>query len=247
MRVSQVRKKRSSRSFARFSHAFSTASCSASWQSASFRRIDQATRYIMSVQASISAIKNPLSTASAPRFVTLHILDSQISIQNPLSHDWFDAPIAHSHPYNESIEPDYKDYFPPMVARRLGRLLKRAVVTARHALNGIMPDAIITGTGLGCIENTERFLTSMLENDEEYLQPTYFMQSTHNTIGSQVALQLQCHGYNSTYSHRGTSFDSGLLDAITQMRQGRIRNALVGGQDEMTPAYFEMLGNQPVL
>ena len=167
---------------------------------------------------------------------------SQISIQNPLSHDWFDAPIAHTHPYHESIEPDYKDYFPPMVARRLGRLLKRAVVTARHALNGIMPDAIITGTGLGCIENTERFLTSMLENDEEYLQPTYFMQSTHNTIGSQVALQLQCHGYNSTYSHRGTSFDSGLLDAITQMRQGRIRNALVGGQDEMTPAYFEMLG-----
>nr|MCR4738111.1 hypothetical protein [Bacteroidales bacterium] len=88
----------------------------------------------------------------------------------------------------------------------------------------------------------EKFLVSMLENDEEYLQPTYFMQSTHNTISSQVALQLQCHGYNCTYSHRGTSFDSGLLDALTQIRHGRIRNALVGGQEEMTPAYFEMLG-----
>ena len=167
---------------------------------------------------------------------------AQISIQQPLCDDWFDIPVPHTQPYNESIDPDYKNHFPPMVARRLGKLLKRAIVTAKQALGETVPEAIITGTGLGCIENTEKFLVSMLENDEEYLQPTYFMQSTHNTISSQVALQLQCHGYNCTYSHRGTSFDSGLLDALTQIRHGRIRNALVGGQEEMTPAYFEMLG-----
>ena len=63
-----------------------------------------------------------------------------------------------------------------MVARRLGKLLKRAIVTAKQALGETIPEAIITGTGLGCIENTEKFLVSMLENDEEYLQPTYFMQ-----------------------------------------------------------------------
>lgn len=170
---------------------------------------------------------------------------SHISIQQPLSDEWFDQPVIPTEPYNESIEPDYKNYFTPMAARRIGRLQKRATATAVDALqkgNIEMPDAIVTGTGLGCIDNTEKFLTSMIANDEEFLQPTFFMQSTHNTISSQVALHLKCHGYNCTYSHRGTSFDSSLFDAYVQMKLGQIGSALVGGQDEMTPAYFKMLG-----
>ena len=127
----------------------------------------------------------------------------------------------------------------------MGKLFKRAIVTAIDTLQKGQTeqvDAIITGTGLGCIEHTEKFLNAMLDNDEECLPPTHFMQSTHNTISSQMALHLKCHGYNCTYSHRGTSFDSGLLDALTQMRLGAIRNALVCGHEEMTPDYFKMLG-----
>lgn len=168
---------------------------------------------------------------------------AHISLQQPLCEDWFHNPVIPTEAFNESLEPDYSKYIAPMAARRMGKLLKRAVATAVEALgNHHLPDAIITGTGLGCIANTEKFLTAMLDNDEEFLQPTFFMQSTHNTIGSQVALHLKCHGYNSTYSHRGTSFDSSLFDAYIQMRLGAIHSALVGGQDEMTPAYFDMLG-----
>jgi 3-oxoacyl-(acyl-carrier-protein) synthase len=68
------------------------------------------------------------------------------------------------------------------------------------------------------------------------------MQSTHNTISSQIALHLKCHGYNCTYSHRGTSFDNSLLDALTQMHLGDIHSAMVCGHEEMTPTYFKMLG-----
>ena len=168
---------------------------------------------------------------------------AQISMQQPLSEAWFEDPIVPTQAFNETIEPNYSPYIAPMAARRMGKLLKRAVATAVNALGAHgMPEAIITGTGLGCIDNTEKFLTSMLDNDEEFLHPTYFMQSTHNTISSQVALHLKCHGYNCTYSHRGTSFDSSLYDALVQMRLGLIRSALVGGQEEMTPAYFDMLG-----
>jgi len=168
---------------------------------------------------------------------------AHVSIQEPIGDNWFEHPIVPTTPYNESIEPDFKEYLAPMVARRMCKLLKRAVVTAVNALGEHkLPDAIITGTGLGCIDNTEKFLRSMIDNDEEFLQPTYFMQSTHNTISSQIALHLKCHGYNCTYSHRGTSFDSSLLDAFVQMQLGDIHSALVGGHDEMTPAYFEMLG-----
>lgn len=168
---------------------------------------------------------------------------AHISLQQPLSDEWFMNPIMPSQPYNESIEPDYSKYFSPMAARRMGRLLKRSLATAVEALGqNPVPDAIITGTGLGCIANTEKFLSAMIDNQEDFLQPTYFMQSTHNTIGSQVAQHLKCHGYNCTYSHRGTSFDSSLLDAYLQMRAGAIRSALVGGHDEMTTEYFKMLG-----
>jgi len=168
---------------------------------------------------------------------------AHISIQQPIHDEWFLNPIMPEKAYNESIEPDYTKYLAPMVARRMGRLLKRSVVTAVEALGQHeTPDAIITGTGLGCIANTEKFLSAMIDNDEEFLQPTYFMQSTHNTISSQDAQHLKCHGYNCTYSHRGTSFDSSLLDAFLQMQAGCIHSALVGGHDEMTPDYFNMLG-----
>lgn len=169
---------------------------------------------------------------------------SQISFQQPLSEDWMREPILPEQAFNEPIEPDYKRFVAPAESRRMGKLLKRAVATSLDALEKggcEMPDAIISGTGLGCVENTEKFLNAVIDNDEECLPPTPFMQSTHNTISSQIALKLQCHGYNSTYSHRGTSFDSALLDAVMQLQLGRISTALVGGYDEMTPAYFKML------
>lgn len=170
---------------------------------------------------------------------------SQISIQQPLSEQWMDDPILPSVAFNEPIDPDYKPFISPAEARRMGHLLKRAVAVSLDTLrkgNCEMPDAIITGSGLGCVENTEKFLNALIDNKEQFLPPTPFMQSTHNTISSQIALKLQCHGYNSTYSHRGTSFDSALQDAFMQFQLNRIDTALIGGYDEMTPSYFNMLG-----
>jgi acetyl-CoA acetyltransferase len=60
------------------------------------------------------------------------------------------------------------------------------------------------------------------------------MQSTHNTIGSMVAIALGCHGYNCTYSQDGVSFESALLDAVMQLETGEAGNALVGAHDEIT-------------
>jgi 3-oxoacyl-(acyl-carrier-protein) synthase len=141
-------------------------------------------------------------------------------------------------------DPDFSTYIPPMVARRMSKIIKRAIASSKMALtdaNLEMPDAIISGTGLGCIEDTEKFLTAMIQNNETLLQPTHFIQSTHNTISSQIAMQLKCYGYNNTYSHLGISFESALLDAFLQIKTGACENVLVGGYDEMTPNYFLML------
>ena len=63
------------------------------------------------------------------------------------------------------------------------------------------------------------------------------MQSTHNTASSLIGIHTHCHGYNSTYSQKGFSFDSALYDAWMQFRLGRIKSALVGSHDEMSPVF----------
>ena len=168
----------------------------------------------------------------------------QISVQQPLCEDWMSQPIEYQEPFNRSIDPSFKDYISPIEARRMGKILKRAIATSKEAIkaSGLETvDAIITGTGYGCIENTEFFLDALSKDGEQMLSPTYFMQSTHNTISSLVAIQIKNHGYNVTYAHKGISFDSALQDAILQMRLGKINSALVGGHDEMTPTFYNIL------
>ena len=167
---------------------------------------------------------------------------NQISVQKPLSDDWFDNPVFFEDRRVSTIDPDYKEHFPPLVARRMCLLLKRAVLLSRLTLKEAsveMPDAIISGTGLGCIDNTEKFIYAIMENEEKFLQPTFFMQSTHNIISSTIAIDLKCHGYNNTYVHRWASFENALLDALMQLGQNRIQTALVGGYDELTNDYYK--------
>ena len=169
---------------------------------------------------------------------------AQISVQNPLCDDWLTDPIDLHLPLQRAIEADYKRFLDPMASRRMGKILKRAIATAVTVVenSGIkQPDAILVGTGLGCIENTEKFLLAMLQEGETLLSPAYFINSTHNTISSHIAIHLTCHAYNSTYVHLGISFESALLDAFMQFQLGRIKSALVGAHDEMVPLYFSIL------
>jgi 3-oxoacyl-(acyl-carrier-protein) synthase len=170
---------------------------------------------------------------------------TQISAQQPLSEDWFESPVYHDGKRIATLNPNFADYLSPLLSRRMCNLLKRAIVTARLTLKKAaveVPDAIISGTGLGCIDNTEQFLHAILENGEQFLQPTYFMQSTHNIISASIAIDLKCHGYNNTYVHRAVSFEHALMDACLQFRQHKIQTALVGGYDELTDDYFIFLG-----
>ena len=168
----------------------------------------------------------------------------QISVQQPLCEDWMTKPVEYQTPFNRSIDPSFKDYISPIEARRMGKILKRAIATSKEAIkaSGLdSVDAIITGTGYGCIENTEFFLDALSKDGEQMLSPTYFMQSTHNTISSLVAIQTKNHGYNVTYAHKGISFDSALQDAVLQMRLGKINSALIGGHDELTETFYRIL------
>lgn len=144
----------------------------------------------------------------------------------------------------QAIEPDYKNYVDPKLIRRMSHVIKMGVAAAKDCLNnaGItMPDAIITGTAFGIMEDTVTFLTRIIELQEEMLPPTSFIQSTHNTVAAQIALMLQCHNYNNTFVHKGISFESALLDALMLLNEGESNNILVGGIDEMIDVSFKVL------
>jgi hypothetical protein len=135
------------------------------------------------------------------------------------------------------VEPDYSQYIDPRHLRRMSRIIKMGVASAMMAMKDAeitQPHGIITGTGYGCLEDTGSFLTRMVENNEQALNPTPFIQSTHNTIGSQIALLIQCYGYNQTYAHRAFSFESALIDACMQLEENPNEDFLVGAVDEIT-------------
>lgn len=145
---------------------------------------------------------------------------------------------------------EYGQYLPPMKARRMGKLQKRALVTALKAMEAsgiMMPDAIINGTDMGCMENTVQMLDGLMKEGEQVNMPTCFMQSTHNTVASMIAIYTKNHGYNTTYSHRTISFELALQDALLRLQTGLLRTALVCVNDELTelqqqqPRFFGQL------
>lgn len=140
---------------------------------------------------------------------------------------------------------DINKYIKPMEARRMGKLLKASLLTSFKALEtaGIdAPDAIITATAWGCAEHNELLLDQLEREGEVPLKPTYFMQSTHNTISSNIAIHLHCHGYNVTYCHGMQSFDWALRDAKMLLQGGMCRTVLVGLHEEVTPLMRSLLG-----
>lgn len=141
-------------------------------------------------------------------------------------------------------EPEYKEYISPRISRRMSRVVKMGTTASLIALKeaGLENvDAVITGTGLGCMTDTEVFLGAITENEESFLNPAPFIHSTHNTISSQIALLLKCTGYNQTFVHGATSFEAALLDSFLMGQESSCHSILVGGVDEMTPNLFAIL------
>ena len=168
---------------------------------------------------------------------------AQASCQQPLTDDWFRSPIIHDVAYAPGLPVNVKDLVSPAEARRMTALLKRCVASAFQAKSKaevhqreIIPEAIITATGLGCMDISEKFLGDMCANGEDVaLKPSLFMNSTHNTLSSLIAILMHNHGYNNTYSHGDLGFESALLDAFLGIKNCLFNSALVSAHDETTP------------
>ena len=163
-------------------------------------------------------------------------------IGNISPQDTFDQPIGTELVQAESAffvcqEPAYKTFIKRKLLRRMSRVVRMGLAASYKALEQAENptiDAIVTGTAWGCVKDTEKFLETIIENNEEYLTPTAFVQSTHNTVGGQIALMHHNNCYNMTYVQGNVSFESALLDALLLLWDQKASNLLVGGIDEQT-------------
>ena len=131
--------------------------------------------------------------------------------------------------------PELKEYLSPMDTRRMGKILKASLLSAFTALKdaGLQkPDAIIAATSRGMFELSTLFLEDICNNQETLLKPTLFMQSTHNTVASAIAIRTGCHGYNITYSQGDESSCWAVADAKRLLRLGEAKHVLVCAFDE---------------
>lgn len=130
---------------------------------------------------------------------------------------------------------ELRAYMSPMESRRMGKIMKASLLSAFSVLKdaGVeRPDAIIAATSGGMLELSAIFLRDIVENREEQLKPTVFMQCTHNTIASAIAIRTGCHGYNITYSQGDDSAAWAVRDAKMLLRKGEAKTVLVCAFDE---------------
>ena len=130
---------------------------------------------------------------------------------------------------------ELREFLSPMDTRRMGTIMKASLLSAFVVLKeaGLQsPDAIIAATSKGMLELSTMFLEDIADNHEEHLKPTLFMQSTHNTIASAIAIRTKCHGYNITYSQGEESYFWALRDANLLLKKGLATNVLVCAFDE---------------
>ncbi len=160
---------------------------------------------------------------------------STISHQHTFGNPGFSETVKPLQRHTEPVFPDFRDYIDGSLLRRMGKILRMSVAGAKACLSdaGVdQPGAIVVGTGLGCLQDTEKFLDHAL-TVEGLIPPTAFIQSTHNTMAGQISLSLKNHGYNMTHTQNTISFEHALIDGMVLLSE-ELENVLVGAADEKT-------------
>src|SRR5215510_12284905 len=89
-----------------------------------------------------------------------------ISAQKTQGEDFFSSvPIKNNGDELRCIEPDYSQWIDPKWMRRMSRVIKMGTAAAMECLSQAeikSPDAIITGSAYGCLEDTEVFLKKLV-------------------------------------------------------------------------------------
>ena len=127
---------------------------------------------------------------------------------------------------------------PPLKKRKWAKLQRMFLQAARAAAQYAGVSAfggrtcVSCSTGLGMVEQTRKFLESVISSRERTPLPTAFTNSVHNAPASALALFFKATGYNCSTTAKEISFEAALAEACARIRGGSCDNAFVAGGDE---------------
>src|SRR5690606_13125981 len=135
-----------------------------------------------------------------------------ISIQPTFEEGYFfDSVNSYTQNPVPALDPDYKAFIPALQLRRMNKSMRMSLFAAKAAMQQAGDShvhAVVTGSGLGCLQDSERFVQNLLAEEGQSLNPTPFIQSTHIMAAAALALSLGCKGYNMTYVNNANSIES---------------------------------------
>jgi hypothetical protein len=137
---------------------------------------------------------------------------------------------------------------PGLKIRRLDRLSVWALVAASLAIKDAGLDlgqldrsriGIVCATGLGCLELTEAFLQSAMDNGWSQTDPIIFPETLGNAPASHVARCLELTGPNITVSSRGQAGECAFLHAASLLHHSMADQVIVIAGDTLTRTSYE--------
>lgn len=140
------------------------------------------------------------------------------------------------------IEPSHKD-IPANTLRRMTKSVRLGVSAALPLIRraGVGPtasdpagiDGIIIGTANTGMEESILFMKQIIDYEEGPLAPGAFVQSTPNTVASQISFLSRNKAYNITHVQSGLAFENAVIDAGMLLEENPLHNYLLGGVDEI--------------
>lgn len=141
--------------------------------------------------------------------------------------------------------PQPQDFAPWFEARRLRRMETQsaqillascqALEMAGQPVAQEKPFALSLGIGPGSLQNTCKFIDSILQDGDELSSPTAFAGSVHNSAGLTLSLFLNLRGPCVTSGQFNTSFGAALLTAQSFLYNAMAPYVLVAVADSVNP------------
>ncbi len=144
--------------------------------------------------------------------------------------------------YN-AIEPNYLEFIPPGMLRRMGKAVRMGVGAGLPLIKRNGPlDGIIIGTANGGLEDCIKFLNQIVDYKEGTLTPTNFVQSTPNALAGTLGMLTVNRGYNVTHVNCSLAFENALLDAKMYFEEcgNNDSSLLIGAVEEISTYNYNM-------
>ena len=168
----------------------------------------------------------------------------------------FDTSRFPSHMSAEAMDYHPKEFISMKNLRKMDRLSRMAVSSARMALDdaGLAIDGsnrdrigIILGVAFGSTEVTAGLARSLFEEGPNAVNPFQVPNTVMNAPAGHASIELGFRGVNSTVNHKEVSAETAIAYAASEIRRGAADVMLAGGADVLGELLFESLTHFRVL